>query len=108
MVRPPRVAEAPVHLECHFHQCVVLPGNYPEQTVHMVIAEVIGVHIRDDALNAEGKLDIARLRPLARLGYLDYTSVESVFTMEISDTGREGMRRRGMGGEARGRPEAAE
>ena len=26
-------------------------------------------------------LDIAKIRPLARLGYFDYTSVESVFTM---------------------------
>jgi flavin reductase (DIM6/NTAB) family NADH-FMN oxidoreductase RutF len=108
MVRAPRVAEAPVHLECRFDQCVVLPGNYPEHTVHMIIGEVLGVHIRDDALNAEGKLDIARLRPLARLGYLDYTSVDSVFTMDIPDDGREGLRRRGMGGEARGRPDAAE
>ena len=29
----------------------------------------------------EGKIDLLRIRPLARLGYFDYTSVESMFTM---------------------------
>jgi hypothetical protein len=42
---------------------------------------VIGVHI-DDGLIAEGKVDILRCRPLARLGYMDYTVVDSVFAMD--------------------------
>ena len=48
-------------------------------------------------LTAEGKLDVAKIRPLARLGYFDYTAVESVFTMrpqgphlEIREAGLEG------------------
>ncbi len=48
----------------------------------MVVGQVVGIHIRDDALTDDGKLDILKLRPLARLGYLDYTSVVDVFTME--------------------------
>jgi len=32
-------------------------------------------------LTPEGKIDVLKIRPLARLGYFDYTSVESVFTM---------------------------
>jgi hypothetical protein len=31
----------------------------------------------------DGKLDILKIRPLARLGYYDYTSVESIFEMTI-------------------------
>ena len=81
IVRPPRVAASPVHLECRFHCSLALPANAPDQVHHVVIGRVVGVHIRDDALTPDGKLDVARIRPLARLGYFDYTQVDSVFTM---------------------------
>ena len=47
----------------------------------LVIGRVVGVHIRDDALTPDGKLDVVKIRPLARLGYFDYTSAESTSTM---------------------------
>jgi flavin reductase (DIM6/NTAB) family NADH-FMN oxidoreductase RutF len=101
LVRPPRVASSPVHLECKFHTAVVLPGNSFDQVAHIVIGRVVGVHIRDDAIDADGKLDVLKLRPLARLGYHDYTTVESIFTMapngpslEIREKGLEGRLRR--------------
>jgi flavin reductase (DIM6/NTAB) family NADH-FMN oxidoreductase RutF len=81
MVKPPRVAASPVHLECRLQCVVALPGNTFEQVHHVVIGRVVGVHIRDDVLTPEGKIDVLKIRPLARLGYFDYTSVESVFTM---------------------------
>jgi flavin reductase (DIM6/NTAB) family NADH-FMN oxidoreductase RutF len=77
LVKPPRVAASPVHLECKFHGSLALPARVLDQVHHLVI----GVHIRDDALTAEGKLDVARIKPLARLGYFDYTYVDHVFTM---------------------------
>jgi flavin reductase (DIM6/NTAB) family NADH-FMN oxidoreductase RutF len=81
IVKPPRVAASPIHLECKLHTIVALPGNSFEQVHHVVIGRVVGVHIRDDVLTPEGKIDVLKIRPLARLGYFDYTSVESVFTM---------------------------
>ena len=54
-----------------------LPARTLDGVHHVVIGRVVGVHIRDDALTPEGKLDILKIRPLARLGYHDYTSVES-------------------------------
>lgn len=104
-VKAPRVAAAPVHLECKFHQSVVLPGHSLQNIVHVIIGEVIGVHIRDDALTEDGKLDIERIRPIARLGYFDYTSVDSVFSMEPSGPKLESFRR-GLGGEAEGAKES--
>lgn len=47
----------------------------------MVVGRVVGVHIRDDVITSDGKLDVLKIRPLARLGYFDYTTVDSVFTM---------------------------
>jgi flavin reductase (DIM6/NTAB) family NADH-FMN oxidoreductase RutF len=81
IVRAPRVAASPVHLECRFHCVLALPGNAFDQVHHVVIGRVVGVHIRDDVLTPEGKLDVVKIRPLARLGYFDYTTVDSVFTM---------------------------
>lgn len=82
-VRARRVADSPAHFECKVRQTVYLPGNTPEAHTHLVIAEVIGIHIADDHINAEGRFDVLRARPLARLGYLDYTSVESCFEMQV-------------------------
>jgi flavin reductase (DIM6/NTAB) family NADH-FMN oxidoreductase RutF len=81
LVKPPRVAASPVHLECRYHCMLALPGRNLEQSHYVVIGQVIGVHIKDEAITAEGRIDILKLRPLARLGYHDYTSVESFFTM---------------------------
>ena len=81
MVRPPRVKGAPVHFECVHHQTVVLPGRSPATSHHLVIGRVVGVHIDDDALTADGLLDVLKIRPIARLGYQDYTTVDSVFSM---------------------------
>ena len=81
IVKPPRVAASPVHLECRFHSATALPARRLDGVHHIVIGRVVGVHIREDALTAEGKLDIVKIRPLARLGYYDYTCVNSAFTM---------------------------
>ncbi|MBI0538198.1 flavin reductase family protein [Roseomonas sp. KE2513] len=81
LVKPPRVARSPVHMECRYHSSVMLPTRTPGVSVEVVIGEVVGVHIRDDVLTPEGRLDVTRIRPLARMGYLDYTAVDTVFTM---------------------------
>jgi hypothetical protein len=52
-------------------------------TVDIVIGRVVLIHIKDDVIGPDGRLDILKIRPLARLGYYDYTTVESVFEMVI-------------------------
>jgi flavin reductase (DIM6/NTAB) family NADH-FMN oxidoreductase RutF len=97
IVKPQRVARSPCQLECRLYSSVVLPGRTPAQSHAVIIGRVVGIHIRDDVIGADGKLDVLKLRPIARLGYYDYTSVESVFTMmpdgpdvERAKAGREG------------------
>ena len=97
LIAPPRVAESPVHLECRFHATMVLPGHHVEANHDVVVGRVIGVHIEDDALTDDGRIDIARLRPLARLGYYDYAAIDSVFEMMP-----EGPNSRAFTGEASG------
>lgn len=82
LVKPPRVAESPIHLECKYHSTLTLPSNQRHSLHHVVIGEVVGIHIRDDVI-VDGKIDILKVRPLARLGYTDYTSVTEVFSMKV-------------------------
>ena len=49
-------------------------GVFIHEVAHIVIGRVVGVHIRDDVIAADGKLDVLKIRPLARLGYHDYTT----------------------------------
>jgi flavin reductase (DIM6/NTAB) family NADH-FMN oxidoreductase RutF len=81
LVRPPRVKGSPVHFECRLHQKIVLPGRIPSQDHDLVIGRVIAVHI-DDAMLTDGVVDLLKIRPIARLGYKDYTTVEAMFQME--------------------------
>jgi flavin reductase (DIM6/NTAB) family NADH-FMN oxidoreductase RutF len=85
-VRPPRVAASPIALECRYLQTVTLPRPRHGVQSQMVIGEVVGIHIAD-AVIADGIVDVRRMRPLARLGYLDYAVIEpaSVFSMRRPD-----------------------
>ncbi len=80
MVKAPRVKGAPVHLECVLDRIIDLrePGSAAGSI--MTIGRVVGVHIAD-ALVADGKVDISRAKPVARLGYFEYCRVDETFDM---------------------------
>lgn len=99
IVKACRVAESPIHFECAYHQTIRLPGNGTMGTVDIVIGRVLAIHIKDDVIGADGRIDILKVRPIARLGYYDYTSVESAFQMIIP--GNDQRRLAGMEGSAR-------
>jgi len=82
-VRPRRVAESPVQFECRHYQTIRLPGNGAMGTVDVIIGRVVLVHIKNQVLTKDGRLDVLKVRPLARLGYYDYTTVDSLFEMVI-------------------------
>ncbi len=72
-----RVAAAPAALECKLTQIVTLPG----EANFAVFGEVTGIHMRDDCLT-DGLFDPSKYRPLARMGYQDYTVVRETFTLK--------------------------
>jgi flavin reductase (DIM6/NTAB) family NADH-FMN oxidoreductase RutF len=79
VVKPPRVKGSPVHLECKLVQFVELPSDARSGEKNtMTIGRVVAIHI-DARLVADGMVDITKARPIARLGYLDYAVVDSVF-----------------------------
>ncbi len=80
LVQPPRVGESPVNLECKYHCTLTLPANSPNTVHHVVVGQVVGIHI-DDQVITDGKVDWVKIQPLARMGYSDYTYVSQIFTM---------------------------
>ena len=77
-VRPPRIAEAPVALECRLMQIVDL-GHKP---YHVVFGEVVYFHYHDGIVNERFHVDIGRINPIGRLaGKGGYTRVTDRFEM---------------------------
>jgi flavin reductase (DIM6/NTAB) family NADH-FMN oxidoreductase RutF len=81
LVAPPRVKESPVAFECRYWRTIDLPGrNGKPGTNAIVLGQVICIHIADEVI-VNGRVDVTRLKPIARLGYGDYVVVDEVFTL---------------------------
>jgi len=66
LVQPPRVAEAPVQMECIVKE-VIQMGENPGAG-NLILAEVKLIHIKEEILDGEGKIDQAKIDLVARLG----------------------------------------
>ena len=78
-VKPPRVAAAPVNMECRLAQIIPV-GNLPH---HLIVGEIVHMHVRDDVFDpATGRLDMHRLKPVGRLAGHLYTHVHDIFEMK--------------------------
>ncbi|MBL8059058.1 MAG: flavin reductase family protein [Anaerolineales bacterium] len=78
VVRPPRVAEAKVALECQLTQVI------PVQDAHytLVLGRVARFHIQDGLLRANGLVDAALLKPVGRLAGDEYATLGQVFELK--------------------------
>jgi flavin reductase (DIM6/NTAB) family NADH-FMN oxidoreductase RutF len=86
-VRVPRVAAAPVSMECRLAQIIPV-GNLPH---HLIVGEIVHVHVRDDVFDpATGRLDMHRLKPVGRLAGHLYTHVHDIFEMKRPAAGYQG------------------
>ena len=64
---------------------IELPSADDGSRSNIVIGEVVGVHIADHALT-DGYVDTTRLKPVSRLGYMDYTVVDKAFSLARPDS----------------------
>ncbi|MFZ0040909.1 MAG: flavin reductase family protein [Solirubrobacteraceae bacterium] len=82
LVSPPRVAAARCAMECrvvHQLQLRALDGRLTDQ--HLVIGQVVGVHLDERAIGDEG-VETTELLPVARLGGpADYAVIREHFRM---------------------------
>ena len=79
----PMVRESPVKFECRYLSTHRLKGNSPVGTIDIVFARVEKIHIDDRVIRSDGRLDIQSIRPIARLGYFNYTVVDNEFEMRV-------------------------
>ncbi len=83
-VKAPRVAASPAALECRLWKVQPLPAppGRPDSAYTVVFGEVVGVYV-DDAFIRGGMVQTGAMRPIARMGYMEYATVspDSVFRL---------------------------
>ncbi len=76
-VRPPRVKESPIHMECKLHQLVEI-GDGSVGSATLVIGEILVMHVHKPAYS-DGKIKIEEIRPLSRLAGFAYGKTREIF-----------------------------
>jgi len=80
IVRPPRVAESPISLECRLLQIIEVGKGGPGSG-YLVIGEIVMYHIQDKFLK-NGRIDVHEMKPVGRLAGQDYTKLGEIFSLE--------------------------
>ena len=76
-VKAPRVADAPISMECRLDRVV------PVGRANLVLGRIVYVHVRDGLYDpATGRVDMHRLRPVGRLAGNLYTHVHDIFELK--------------------------
>lgn len=85
-VKPCRVAESPIHMECRVEDIITL-GEHGGAG-HLIICRIICMHISEDVISDQDRIDPVKLDVVGRLGRAYYTRVnaESIMTIVQSVT----------------------
>lgn len=78
-VRTPRIAEAPVSMECRLQSIL----EFGRARAQFVIGQVVHIHIRE-GLCVNGKIESSDLRPIARLGGPKYAKLGQIMTLQTN------------------------
>jgi len=81
LVKPKRLKESPINMECKLYKIIDLPGITEDNYNGILIGKVIGIHINDEYIK-DGKVDVKKIKPLARLGYFDYSVIDDFFSIK--------------------------
>jgi flavin reductase (DIM6/NTAB) family NADH-FMN oxidoreductase RutF len=82
IVKPPRVKEAPANFECVVR--TIMPVGGPPYGAHLVIGEVVRMHVQDDLLLAGNRIDLQRLDAVGRLTGDSYCSTTDQYELKRS------------------------
>jgi len=74
IVKPKRVNEAPIQMECQLEQIIQLGSD------HLVIGRMVRYHINDDYYLGNYKVDLEKLQPLGRLAG-NYSESKEFFSL---------------------------
>jgi flavin reductase (DIM6/NTAB) family NADH-FMN oxidoreductase RutF len=76
-IKVPRLAAAPIAMECRFRQCL----EFGETRSRLIIGEVLVFHIRDGLLQ-NGKIETEALDPIARIAGPRYAKLGEITTLK--------------------------
>jgi flavin reductase (DIM6/NTAB) family NADH-FMN oxidoreductase RutF len=76
-VRPPRVAAAPIAMECRLRQVL----EFGDTRSKLIVGEVIAFHFRDGLL-VNGKIDSKAFDPICRLAGPNYATLGEIVAMQ--------------------------
>ena len=81
MIKPPRVGESPVSMECKVNQVIELGHN--GGAGNLVICEVLLMHIKEEILDEQGRIDPRKMDDVARMGgdYYLRAQGDNIFTV---------------------------
>lgn len=82
LVRPPRVKESPVQLECRVRQ--VIPLAETGGAGNLVIADVVMIHVQERILDENQQIDQAKMDLVARLGGSCYCRITADSLFEVA------------------------
>jgi flavin reductase (DIM6/NTAB) family NADH-FMN oxidoreductase RutF len=85
-VKPPRVAEAPVAFECAVKE--IIETGTEGGAGNLVICEIVMMHVREEVLNAEGKIDQQKIDLVGRLGADWYVRASGDALFEVAKPNR--------------------
>jgi len=80
-VKAPRLKEAAVQFECKVYKSVEI-GDGGAGSTTLVVGEIVLVHVADAALS-NGRVSHAALKPVSRLGGVDYAGLGKEWTIPV-------------------------
>jgi flavin reductase (DIM6/NTAB) family NADH-FMN oxidoreductase RutF len=79
LVKPPRIAESPVHMECRLVQ--IVPVGTGPLAANVCIGEVLCFHVASGYLSSDGTVDNQKLDAIGRMGSDLYSSTRDRFSL---------------------------
>lgn len=81
MVKPFRVAESPVHMECRVNQVIELGKS--GGAGNLIVCEILKIHLREDVLDTNGMIDPRKIKLVSRMGANWYCLADGESLFEI-------------------------
>lgn len=75
-VAPPRLAAAPIAMECRFRQCI----EFGETRSRLIVGEIVRIHLRE-GLARNCKIDTRALNPICRIAGPTYATLGEITSL---------------------------
>ncbi|WP_290838676.1 flavin reductase family protein [Flavobacterium sp.] len=80
-IKPPRVAESPIHFECELVHHFALE-NHSHGGAVMLVGKIVMMHFDDKVLLENHKINLETYRPVARLAGANYSKLGEIFAVK--------------------------